>query len=244
MNYIQNKIKSYFIKIKSSKSFLFWNILFFISLISTLFVMISELTQYVQPMKDGKPDPTTKDAFQEHIYLFFKFTFLSNLMCCVVSFFAITNIISNENNHFRRIKVMNNANLTITMIVFWTLIFPKRGIGYYDVFGFITTIFAHLIVPILAIITFFIEAKYSSINKKINIVKTSTMNMIFIVLWTIIALILYFSFGGVKKDAIYSFMAILQNKWYKTLMIIIVVYSAYFGFNSLYTWMYKTKWKI
>ena len=236
MTQFKQRIHNYFYKLFFNKSFLLWNILFFLALFAFIFMVTSDLVGYKW---DGNPN--NRQVWQEHIYMWLKFTLISNLFCAIVSFITIINLMNYKNQHLQRLKILMTVNLTITMLIFWTVIFPGRGFSYYNPVSFTSTIFAHVIVPVFAIITFLVEIwlTRSIKNNGLNIWITALINLSFLLIWFLMAIFVYYGFGASKKDSIYSFIAFDQKQWYISLLLVLFVGFSYFGFTVLFSWLYK-----
>ena len=236
MTQLKQKANNYFIKLFSNKNFLLWNILFILSLFTFIFLIWSEWVGY-----KWNGQSSTRQLWQEHIYLWLKFTLISNLFCAIVSFITIINLMNYKNMHLQRLKILMNVNLTITMITFWAVIFPHRGISYYNASMFVVTLFAHAIVPIFALVTFFVEIRVTKSikNNDLNIWISSLINFSFLFLWFFMAICIYYGFGAEKKDSIYTFLAFNQNHWYISIIYTLFLSLLYFGVSVLYCWFYK-----
>lgn len=199
-----------------------------------LVLMISQ-TYIGDPLNARASEP-----WKEHLILWFYFTFMSNVSGLVVAILASFDIVKSDSVHLQRFKVMATTNLTVTMIVYWTLLFGP-SIDKQDAFSLITNLSVHLVTPMALLFAFIYEARKGNVVNKINIKKTAMINISFPLLWMVMATVLYYSLGAHANDAIYSFLRFQQNAWYMSTLIVTGIAVAYVGFTSLFTWIYIKK---
>ena len=217
------KFKNYLQDIKINKvAFASYWALFFISLTGIILTITSNFL--------FDQDMTQKDArsnSQENLYLFLYFTVLSNFTGLATSILVIINIISPENKHLQRFKIMAFVNLIVTMIVFWTLIFPSKT--YDNAMKLTSTLFVHAFTPLIMITAWTIDVLYRKYKVNTSYTMTASLNVIFPVTWLIMAIILYFAYGAHAKDAFYPFLKLEQNAWWAGVIYILLIGFSYIG---------------
>lgn len=186
------------------------------------------------------PSDTARDAsWKEKLILPFYFTFLSNALAVFASSLRIFNYIKSD--YFKtRVDIMMAANLFITCLVYWALLFPFRKPE--NVIGWISNMIIHLTTPVLSIVVFVIyHRKLKENNDNLNHWKTGNWDMAFLLGWLIIAFIIYFAMGMNKSSAIYAFMNVANQKWYMSLIYLISIPSLYYFMHVLATYLTKKK---
>lgn len=173
-----------------------------------------------------------RENWKQFLILPFYFTFLSNFCAFLASFFRCTGIVKNE-KILRRLEIFMAVNLTITMLVYWTMIFPKNEI--HSSFSFTSTFWIHVITPCMSLIVFFVHNHYYPERIAVKTIHNSLWHLLFPIVWLIIAVSLYYILGGSKNDAIYKFLDFNNQAWWMSIIVVTGIGIAYFGFTTLYT---------
>lgn len=185
--------------------------------------------------------PGDRENWKQFLILPFYFTFLSNLCAFLASFFRCTEIIKNE-NFLRRLEIFMAVNLTITMLVYWTMIFPRNEIN--SPFSFTATFWIHVITPCLSLIVFFLHNHVYAERVSVKTWRNSIWHLIFPVVWLIVAISIYYILGGNKNDAIYKFLDFNHQAWWMSILVVSGIGIAYYLFTALYTKITNPKEKI
>ena len=165
-----------------------------ISFIGVLLMLIYELGFY----------KGTRDSNDEKIITWFYFTFISNVIG-VVFFWLKSFAIKERTKHFQRFEILAVVNLTVTMLIFWSVLAPANKTWSYP-FATIQNLFIHLITPVLIIAIFLVDIFKNKETNSLNSLKSSLINLLMPLVWITIAIIIYFSLGADKDSAIYSFL--------------------------------------
>ncbi len=126
------------------------------------------------------------------------FTFQSNVLVCIYLFLRGLNIIQPKTNtHHKMFQLIVTINITITMIIYWTVLAPFSSIwshgGLSGVLKRVNTLMVHLITPIFMLIGFHID-KLSKEEKGVIIgYKKVPFVLIYPLVWMILAVVVYFS---------------------------------------------------
>ena len=154
-------------------------------------------------------------SFMGNGYIFMFFTVQSNLTIILMSFvFLINDILvifkkkSFVNQFLYHLKYVFTVAITITFLVFFIMLAPTLGVDYLLSFNNFSL---HAIVPILAIIDFFI------FDKDINITYPSSLlgisMPIYYVIFFLIGIPLGFRYTAEGLKAPYFFLNYEQNGW-------------------------------
>ena len=194
-----------------------WVLLAFFAMLGIVFTTLSSFI----------PDLHT---FQRNFKIYLHFTSQANIMGLVVALLILAN---KSSAHVQRLKILALVSLTITCLVFWSLIFPKRGIGEYRLFSFVGTIIVHAITPILIVVAFL----YDSIKQKNNLYLrkhlTVLLLMIYPVLWLIMAIVVYYTINY----SIYSFLNFKVNPVWKSIVYILGITILFVGYSYIYLYL-------
>lgn len=209
------------------KRYRLWFILLIVSTIG-LTLMIS--STYVDGSGSGR------SYSMETTILWIYFTFLSNLSAFIVSILVLTNKIDINNRHLQRAKTMMAVNLTVTALIFWSVLSWK--LGDYSVFQIIATLAVHAITPSLALYVYFYEAKNTFALDRRDPIKTSILNTLFPLTWLVMAVTFYYANGADKDSAIYGFLDFNDNIWV-SIGVIGAIAVMYPGLTYTYTKIYN-----
>lgn len=233
-----------------------WSILYAIALLG---IILMFLDTYLRTDLEitGRPGARRVEGWHERLIFPFYFTFISNMFGLVVSFMRTFKLDKNE-RLMRRLEIFMAVNLTITFIVYWATLFPKTkpdtGLAW------AAMMFVHLITPIAAVFAFAVQTVK---NKKTpvysNIYFESAKNMVFPFVYLGVATVLYLALGAavdfdttkipgkeitkVGSGAVYFFLDYCVNAWYTTLIYIVAIAVAYYGFTLLAMWVSNPKVK-
>ena len=191
-----------FIKKYWKLEYILWITLLIISAIS----LLSNIGTYVRG-GDIKRDPKWMELVIVPLY----FTQQSNFVAFILSFLICFKLINNK-NLIKTLSIFMFVNLTITLVIYWAVLFPKMN--SHDWLSWFRNSTLHGLTPILAVVIFIIRYVVNKVGEeeeKINIWKKSAIHLIYPILYLIFAIIFYFIIGGDKKDAIYSFLDIKTN---------------------------------
>lgn len=220
-----------------------WITLFAVALIGIILMFIDCYGRPLSEINRGSDLVKYPNDKHWHEYLIFPFyfTFQSNMLAVIVPIIVFFELIKKK-KVLRRLQIFMAVNLLITMLVYWATLFPihhpDNGISW------TTNLLVHLIVPLLAIVAFFVQTlKNKETHAYSNIWKAASWNLLYPVVWLIIGLVIYFSLGMVHSAAIYHFMNIAHNPWYETIGYIIGVFGAYYLFTVLAIWLSNPKRK-
>lgn len=149
--------------------------------------------------------------WKERTIIWLYFTFMSNVSAIIVSSLVVFGVIRINSKHAQRAKTLMAVNLTVTSIIFWTVL--VKDIAHYPTLTIISTIAVHAITPIFAVFVYFYEAKNSIIEDKDKSSPLITMmlNTIFPALWLVMAITVYYSMGPDSESAIYGFLDFNKN---------------------------------
>ena len=202
---------------------LVWATFFIVALISVTIMITSTFTE--PPVKD-------RSASQEHLILWFYFTFQSNFIGMITSGIITFFKVDREKPWVQRLKICMVINLTITMIVFWTILF--RDPSKYSTFTFVSTVLVHAVNPIMALIAFCWDVYKEDYAIKVN-VKTTSLLIIYPVVWLIIAVILYYAINDGEHGAIYGFLSFEERPAWLVVLMVFGIGLSYAGFNFAFT---------
>lgn len=204
-----------------------WPLLFLISSIGIV-LMWTQTFEFYPHEKLA----TDRANWKQFLILPFYFTFLSNFLAVLVSGYRSMGCGWNE-KFMRRAEIFMVVNLTITMGVYWSMIFPSANIS--STFTFASTFWIHVVTPVASIIVFFLHNHNYSYKVKMKPIKTAIQNMVFPVLWLAVAITIYYSLGGTENDAIYKFLNFNNQAWYLSIAFVAGIGIVYFGFTWFYT---------
>lgn len=204
-----------------------WFILLIVSAVG-LALMIS--STYIDGSGSGR------SYSMETTVLWIYFTFLSNLSAFIVALLVITNKININNKHLQRAKTMMSVNLTVTAIIFWSVLSWKLGND--TAFQIVATLAVHAVTPSLALFVYFYEAKNIVAIDRRDPIKTTLLNTLFPIAWLIMAIIFYYVNGANKDSAIYGFLNFKENV-YVSIGVIGVIAVMYPGLTYVYTKIYN-----
>lgn len=187
---------------------------------SWLFLFIISLTGFIFNLTISMMEPGYEDSggihelrggFQEQITYPFYFTNQSNFLVIATSFIVLfIPIITKNNLHFKRVKIIMVVNITLTMFIYFGALFPAALKDLHDgnrsPISFASTFFVHLITPVAAISVYLIDSFKVKCAYKTDYIKTIFLNAIYPIIWLIISIGYYYGFGGQPEDAIYSFL--------------------------------------
>lgn len=182
---------------------------------------------------------------QERIYVWFYFTFISNMFAVVLGATSLFKNHSFDSKHWQRAKVMMVVNLVITFLVYWIML--AKGANWHNGLAVVQNMFVHLLTPILAVVAFLWETEKTDRSKRnISALETVAWNFIFPVVWLIVVLIVYYATGAKESSAIYATITDFKNHPKVTVMTIIGVAIAYplLTMGAAYTFSRKFKWNI
>lgn len=216
-------------KLFKTKLNILWAVLFAISFISIV-LMISS-TYSTDDFGKGLI------TWKEYLKFWFHFTFISNLIVVITSFIVIYNKVDFQSTWLQRLKILMIVNITLTGLVYWILL--SNRVCTMNSFQLITTIFAHALVPALSIFVFTYESLTTTIEKQNKIKKTNItlLNLLFPLVWIIIAIIIYYSLGGNLSAALYNFLD-YNAHWTKSLLISFGITIIYPLMTLTAVWIY------
>ena len=171
--------------------------------------------------------------YAEKIVFPFYFTFQSNVLGLAFGIIAVFGLIKNKKWNYN-IRIFAAVNLTLTFIVYWTVLLPTAGAPD-GIVSWFANMFIHCITPILTVICFVFYVRRETI--KFVTWKKSLLHILYPLVWFIIAIILYYA-GGAKKDAyaIYGFLEFEQNAVWFSIMMVFAIGISYYGLTYLAIW--------
>lgn len=201
-----------------------------VSLVSFTGTLLMVLDCYTRNETQFWRDPN----WYEKIILPFYFTFISNVMAVILSLDKLANLFKSK-NFKRKFEVLTAVNLTATLIVYWSTLYTKHNVT--TNIAWASNIFVHTLTPIFTVAAIYIHVwKNKEVQFSKNIWKSSLKNLLFLLAWTTIALIIYFSLDMNKSSAIYFFLDVVHNKWWETTLFIIFSPIIYYLFNLFFEW--------
>ena len=206
-----------------------WGTLLVISIIGVILMATYNLGLYSSQRLE-----TDRAAWKQSIIFFFYFTLWSNLSALIVSFIRTMKLKANQ-KWLKQAEILMGVNLTVTMLVYWAIIFPTRT-SHSD-FEMVSTVSVHVITPIFALWAMFVQNIKNTEVPKLHVGKVTLMNLVFPVVWLIIAIIIYYSLGSNEHAAIYKFLNFSEHKWYMSVAYVVGVGVTYAGLTALYTWI-------
>lgn len=240
--------------IKSNPRKALWTALFAIALTGLVLMF---LDCYLRSDIDitGRPGARRVEGWHERLIFPFYFTFISNVFGLIVSFLRTFKLDKNV-KLLRRLEIFAAVNLVITLIVYWATLFPKTAPD--TALSWASNMFIHLITPVITVIAFVFQTKGNKHTHQYKaLCKESAWHLIFPLAWLAVATILYFALGAavnydttkipdhnstkVGSGAIYFFLDYCVNAWWITLIYIVAIGGAYYGFTLLAMWLSNPK---
>ncbi|MCP4336354.1 MAG: hypothetical protein GY679_00715 [Mycoplasma sp.] len=146
----------------------------------------------------------------------FYFTFQSNILVFVLFIlksFGILEIKTKESH--KKYQIITTINITITMILYWTLLGPVSSIwthgGIESILKIIATLGVHLLIPIMMLISFHFDKLKKGENGVVLSYTNILLTLIYPIIWIIISISLYYI---TRKIHHFSPEALNNGKWW------------------------------
>lgn len=215
------------LKLKSQEKYIWW----FCFIFALAGVVLMILDCYTRSDSQFRRDP----AWYEKVILPFYFTFISNVMGVLLPLVKVSPL-KKYRKFVRNFEILTSVNLLATMIVYWSTLYTEHNVK--TNIAWASNGFVHTATPILIIAVTMLFVWLNKVKIEYKNVYVSTLTLLwFLFTWIVVALIVYFALGMNKDGAIYFFLDVAHNSWWKSLLFGIfspvVYYLLVLGFTIL-----------